>query len=357
MGLTGIFCAIMILLMISTDTTYMHSWGGVIAQDIILPLRGRPFSPKHHILLLRCCLVFVCLVAYFFSLFFAQMDYILMFFQITGAIWMGGAGSCIVFGLYSRRGTSAGAFAALISGGLIAGGGFLMQNFWADRLYPALVEAGMHEQLDTMLRAITAPLSPYVVWTVTPDKFPINSQEILFISMVTSIFMYIVVSLATCRKPFNLERMLHRGIYNVDGAPPPEKFKFSLRGVMRMLLGITDSYTKSDKVIAWAAFLYSFGYAFGLNFLAVVIWNAVSPWPASWWSYYILITSIIVTGVVAVITWIWFTIGGLHDLKQLFDELRVKVDNALDDGSVSGNVSAADAAAIEKIEGNTAADK
>ncbi len=350
MGLTGIFCAIMILLMISTDTTYMHSWGGVIAQDIILPLRGRPFTPKQHILLLRCCLVFVCLVAYFFSLFFAQMDYILMFFQITGAIWMGGAGSCIVFGLYSRRGTTAGAFAALISGGLIAGGGFVLQSIWADCVYPALKAAAMHDRLDAILRAITAPLDPYVVWQVTPDKFPINSQEILFISMVTSIVMYIVVSLATCRKPFNLERMLHRGIYNVDGAPPPEKFRFSFRGVFKMMLGITGEYTRGDKVIAWAAFLYSFVYAFVINFLVVIVWNAVSPWPAYWWRYYFFITSIVVTGIVAVTTWIWFTVGSIRDLIRLFAELRDKVDNVLDDGSVSGRVSAADAAAVERIE-------
>ena len=350
MGLTGIFCAVMILLMVSTDTTYMHSWGGVIAQDIVLPLRGKPFTPKQHMLLLRCCLVFVCLTAYFFSLFFSQMDYILMFFQITGAIWMGGAGSCIVFGLYSRRGTTAGAFSALISGGVIAGGGFLMQNFWADRIYPLLVRQELAEQLDTVLRAITAPLAPYVVWRVTPDRFPINSQEILFISMLSSIVIYVVVSLLTCRRPFNLERMLHRGIYNVEGGAAPAKPRFSFRGVMSTLLGITGEYSKSDKCIAWAVFIYSFVYGFLGNFIVVVVWNAVSPWPAYWWRWYFFITSIVVTGIVAVATWIWFTAGGIRDLIRLFAELRNRSDNALDDGSVSGHVSAADAAAMERIE-------
>ncbi len=350
MGLTGIFCAIMIFLMISTDTTYMHSWGGVIAQDIILPLRGKPFTPEQHIRLLRWCLTFVCLVAYFFSLFFAQMDYILMFFQITGAIWLGGAGSCIVFGLYSRRGTSAGAFASLISGSLIAAVGFILQTIWADHVYPLLERLQMVEAFDNFLQAVSSPLNPYVMWTMNPTKFPINSQEILFISMVTSIVMYIVVSLLTCRKPFNLERMLHRGVYNVDGSPEVEKFSFTFRGIGRMLLGITNQYTLGDKVIAWAAFIYSFVYSFVVIFLVVIVWNAISPWPAEWWRYYFLVTSIIVTGIVALATSIWFAIGGIRDLISLFAELKNRVENTLDDGRVIGNVSADDVAIVEKIE-------
>ena len=354
-GIVGVFCAIMIFLMVSTDTTYMHSWGGVIAQDIILPLRKKPLTPKQHLLLLRCCIVFVCLTAYFFSLFFSQLDYIKMFMQITGAIWMGGAGSCIVFGLYSRRGTTAGAFAALISGSTIAIGGFILQANWVDHVYKWLKNVGWLGTVDRILRAVSSPFDPYIKWYAGPKEFPINSQEILFISMVCSIFMYITVSLLTCRKPFNLDRMLHRGIYDLDGTPKAAKEKFSFRSIPRKLLGITDRHTTGDKIISWTAFLYSFGYCFMLAFLSVVVWNSISPWSTRGWSWYFLITSVLVAGAVALASAVWFTIGGIRDLRALFKELRDRQDNALDDGSVTEHVSAAEAALMAEIEKNTGA--
>ena len=173
--------------------------------------------------------------------------------------------------------------------------------------------------------------------------------------MVCSIFMYITVSLLTCRKPFNLDRMLHRGIYNLDGMPKAAKEKFSFRSVLRKVLGITDQHTTGDKIISWTAFLYSFGYCFVLAFLAVILWNSISPWSTRGWSWYFLITSVLVAGAVALTSAVWFTIGGIRDLKALFKELRDRQDNALDDGSVTGHVSAADAARMAEIEKNTGA--
>ena len=127
-GIMGVFCALCIFLLISTDTTYLHSWGSIIVQDLILPLRGRPFTPKQQLRLLRYLIAGIAVFAFIFSYFFGQVDYILMFFAITGTIWLGGSGPCIVGGLYWKRGTTAGAWAALISGSSLAFGGILLQN-------------------------------------------------------------------------------------------------------------------------------------------------------------------------------------------------------------------------------------
>ncbi len=351
-GITGVFCAIMLFLLISTDTTYMHSWGSIIVQDLILPIRNRPFTPRQQLLLLRLVIAGVAVFAFLFSFFFAQLDFILMFFAITGAIWLGGAGPCIVFGLYWRRGTTAGAFSALIAGSSLAVGGIIMQQTWAGYLYPMLAKLELTEALDRFLGTISAPFEPWIVWRVNPTSFPINSQEIFFMAMLVSIALYIAVSLLTCRNPFNMDRMLHRGVYSPSGRPV-ERMPLTVREIGRKLLGIDANYTTGDKILAWSVFLYSFGYSFIVIFLAVVIWNYFSPLSDQWWADYFYVTRIVVAGIIGLVSTVWFSIGGTVDLMKLFKRLATKEDNVLDDGRVIGHVSAADAAVLNPEENKT----
>ena len=331
-GLTGVLCALMIFLMISTDTTYMHSWGSIIVQDIILSFRKEPFTPKQQLTLLRCIIAGVAVFAFLFSFFFAQMDYILMFFAITGAIWLGGAGPVIVLGLYWKRGTTAGAFAALGSGSLLAVSGIVCQQTWAKYLYPALEKHGLTEGIGWFLRKVSGPFHPYVIWEMNPDKFPINSQEIYFIAMLTAISLYVIISLITCRKPFNMEKMLHRGIY-ADSETKP-RIPWSFKSAFSKIIGIDANYTKGDKILAWSVFLWSFGYGFCLCFIGIIIWNAFYRWPAEWWAIKFRITAVLVPGLVAIVSTIWFTIGGSVDLYRLFKALASKKDDFSDDGRV-----------------------
>ena len=332
MGITGVLCALMIFLMISTDTTYMHSWGSIIAQDIILPFRKEPFTPKQQLNLLRCIIAGVAVFAFLFSFFFAQMDYILMFFAITGAIWLGGAGPVIVFGLYWKRGTTAGAFAALGSGSLLAVGGIICQQTWAKYLYPTLEKYDLVKSFAWFLDTVSGPFHPYVVWRMNPDKFPINSQEIYFIAMLIAISLYVIVSLITCRKPFNIERMLHRGIY-ADSETKP-RIPWTFKSAFSKIIGIDANYTKGDKILAWSVFLWSFGYGFCLCFLGIIIWNAFYRWPKEWWAIKFHITALLIPCAVAIVSTIWFSIGGSVDLYRLFKSLASKHDDFSDDGRV-----------------------
>ena len=348
MGITGCLCALMLFLCLSTDTTYMHSWGSIIAQDIILPLRKKPFTPKQQLNLLRCIIIGVAIFAFLFSFFFAQMDYILMFFAITGAIWLGGAGPVIVFGLYWKRGTTAGAFAALASGSFLAVGGIVCQQTWAKYIYPFLEDMGWVESVTWFFHTVSKPFNPYIVWNVTPEKFPVNSQEIYFIAMLVAIILYVVLSLLTCRKPFNLERMLHRGAYAEGKAL--EKIPWNRHTIISKLIGIDANYTRGDKILAWSVFIWSFGWSFMICFVGIVIWNIFYPWPDSWWAIKFHITMLLVPGIVAVVSTVWFSIGGSIDLYRLFQRLKEKEDDYLDDGRVVGHVSAADLALVEKVE-------
>ncbi|MCX7915172.1 MAG: hypothetical protein N3A53_02565, partial [Verrucomicrobiae bacterium] len=75
-GVTGLFVALMIFLMVSTDTAYLHSWGSIFIQDVILPWRRKPFTPTRQVQLLRASILGVAVFAWLFSFFYAQTTYI-----------------------------------------------------------------------------------------------------------------------------------------------------------------------------------------------------------------------------------------------------------------------------------------
>ncbi len=342
MGLLGVFALFGFMIMLSTDDSRIFSSAFTLIQDIVLPLRKTPFTPEQQLRWIRGSTVFVGTVFFFGSLLMSQIDYVNLFVTICVSVWSGGAGSVIVFGLYSRFGTTAGAYASLLTGAFISGGGILVQRNWASRVYPLLERAGLVEPLGTLLATISEPLNPYVVWEMNPVKFPINSMELYLIAMLMSMGSYCLVSVITCRKPFNLEQMLHRGIYNIDGEDKKAPEAWSFRNIIRKIVGITPDYTTGDRLIAWGVFYHSIVYRFIIAFVLVVVWNLVAPWPIKWWDEYFFISLLLEPSLIGIITTVWFFIGGLIDLRQLFRDLAARKENPLDDGRVENGVSVAD---------------
>lgn len=326
-GILGGFAAVMLFLMISTDTTYLHSWGSILIQDVVLPLRKRPFTPEEHIFWLRASIVGVALFAFLFSLFFRQNDYILMFFSITGAIYLGGAGSVIVGGLYWRRGTTAGAWAAMITGALLGGGGLLVQQLW-----PSCVDALARCGVDSAWLAAHR------------ERFPINGQWMWFYAFTSAIVAYVVVSLITCRAPFNMDRMLHRGAYARAEDRPRTSTGEDRRSWLDRYLGIDREFTRGDRALSYGVFAWTM-FTFGIWLVATVL-NLIPAW--RWtgvgWANYFRFVGIWMPLAVGVVTSIWFTWGGVRDLRRLFRRLAEMNRNVLDDGRVIGHQNADDAA-------------
>ena len=348
-GLMGAFCLLIILMMVSTDDSRIYSSALTITQDIIVPLRKKPLTPEAHLWVLRLVSVGVGIFFLFGSFFMSQLDYIALFMQIMISLWTGGCGAVMVFGLYSRFGTSAGAFASLFCGMGVSLSGILVQRNWADHVYPFLLKHEWAEPVGNCLAAASHPFNPWVVWTMNPVKCPINSYEFTFMAMVLSLTAYCVVSLLTLKEPFNLERMLHRGKYSEEGKPVP-RMDWSPRNIFAKIIGITPEYGFGDRLIAYGIFSYSFVYRFVGFFLGVAIWNAISPWPKERWSIYFLIVFLIVPGFIAAISSVWFTIGGIGDLRRLFRDLRVRRIDVLDNGQVEGHMSISDKAHFEEID-------
>ena len=346
-GLMGVFALLMIMLLVSTDDSRIFNASSTIVQDMILPLLKNTPSPKTHLLILRLASVAVAIFFFVVAVFFTQLDYINMFVTIMCSLWLGGAGPIMIGGLYSRFGNTVGAYCSLIFGSGISLFGLFCQRNWADRIYPWLVENDLVQQVGDFLVAASAPLDPIVVWRMDAVKFPINSYEINMIAMISGIAAYIIGSLVTYRKPYNLDRLLHRGKYALEGEEEV-KTAWSFKTVWSKLIGITPEYTLGDRIIAWSVFTYNIIYKLILAFIVILIWNKISPWPKEWWSTYFYIVSLIVPSIAGIVTTFWFMAGGIIDLRRLFQDLAKRVDNPLDNGLVKGQISVVDS---ERLKG------
>ncbi len=340
MGVTGAFLAIMILLMISTDTTYLHSWGSILVQDVVMPMRGQPMSPTQHLKALRWSIVGVTVFAFLFSWRYHQTTQIFMFFALTGSIYLGGAGSVIIGGLYWKKATNAGAWASMITGSVVAATGFFLEHFW-DNVIGVLQNLGMAN-----------------AWMIAHQAdFPINGQWMWMIAMLSAIVVFVVVSWMTCREDFDMDRMLHRGQYarDVTGKNLPALDLEKPPRTWRALVGVDASFTRGDKwlagfVVAWSMFF------FGL-WAVVTIWNVISPWPNEWWAWYFWYQGIVFALMVGAITSVWFSWGGTRDLLRMFAKLKTLKRHSADDGWVIGHTNADDIvddlAQVQRLEQDT----
>lgn len=345
-GVMGLFILLMVMLMLSTDDSRVFNASSTLIQDVVMPFRKKPFEPREHLFWLRGMSVGVCVFFLFVSLFLSQMDYISMFISIMCSLWLGAAGPIMIGGLYTRFGTTTGAFCALIFGSGTSLIGLILQRSWSGYVYPWLLESGNLKYVNVVFNTVTAAFSPYIVWEMNPVKYPVNSYEIYFLAMMFGVGAYIIGSLVTYRKPYNLDRMLHRGQYS-NGESSEDKTPWTWQNVYGKLIGIDDEYTTGDKIIAWSVFGFSIVFQFFLSFVVVVIWNWISPWPASWWSMYFYIMLVVVGGIVGVVSTVWFMIGGIIDMRRLFKDLAARINNPLDDGWVEGHVSLADKATLK----------
>ncbi len=349
-GLFGLFALLLFLAMLSTDDSRIYSATLTIAQDVVLPFRKKPFTLRQHIWMVRCVAISIGVFFLAGSYYMKQLDFYQMFNTLACAMWIGASGSIMIFGLYSRFGTTWGAWAALGTSVGMSGLYIFTTRNWADIVYPAIAKMGMVESFDHALQVLSSPFSPYIKWTMDPVKCPVNAIEFNFFLSLLCVVMYVAVSLITCRKPFNLERMLHRGKYSL-GEQRDIRVKWTPRTILSNIIGITPEYTRGDRIIAWGFFFYSLGYDFGICFLGTVICNYFHPWPIRWWSPYFVIRYFIVPCIVSFIAIFWFGIGGVIGLRQLFRDLRGRRKiNDLDDGRVEGNVSLTDKAALEAVD-------
>jgi len=293
-GFMGALAAVMLLATIGTHNSYMHSWGSIFIQDVIMPFRRKPFSPEQHMKVLRYSIVGVCIFIFFYSLIFPQSVPIFLYFAITAAIFVGGSGAIIIGGLYWKRGTTRAAYSALITGGLISIAGIIIRQ--------------------------------------NDPEFFINEQEFWGIAMALSSLVYIAVSLLGKRSVFDMDKMLHRGKYAITGEVKVVE-EVPVKGWK--MLGMGKEFTRGDKVIYLTA--YAWTAVWSIAFIVGTYFNLTGEVSdASWMSFWRIF--IIVNITASVIILVWFSIGGFRDLKEMLKRLRTMKRDFHDDGFVVKNI-------------------
>ena len=98
------------------------------------------------------------------------------------------------------------------------------------------------------------------------------------------------------------------------------------------LIGIGKEFTKWDKVIALSLFAWTMIWVVVL--IIGSVWNAFSPLGDEFWAAYWHVVGIGIPVFLCFVTAIWFTFGGVRDIRRLFADLRREQVDALDDGTV-----------------------
>ena len=364
-GVIGLFALLMIMLLISTDDSRIFNASSTWVQDVVLPFLKKSPTSEQHIAMLRWASVAVAVFFFVVAVFFSQLDYINMFTQIMCAVWLGGGGTIMVFGLYSRFGNTAGAWCSIVFGCGFSLAGLILQRTWSASVVPVLASHGWTEGVFRFFAKLAAPLNPWVDWSfgfntgestleqalqLFREKFFMNSTEIYGISMVLSLAAYCIGSWIARRffgvPLYNLDKLLHRGEY-ADELEQADDSEVSHQGahsggvmafVKRLLsriVGIDEEYTRGDRVLAWSVFIYSIIYQLGLTFFAVLLWNVASPWPKAWWGKYYYVTSLIIPMIIGCVSTVWFFWGGIRDGIRLFRDLDARVRDAHDNGFVA----------------------
>jgi len=293
-GIKGILCIILLMGVFGGDGNHLHSWGSLFIQDVLVPLRKKPFTPKQHIRLLRWSMAGVALFAFLFGCLFKQTEYVMMWWAVTEAIYVGGAGAAIIGGLYWKKGTTAGAWSGLLTGSCLVTSGILARQIWG-------------------------------------DAFPFNGTQIAFGGSIIACIVYFTVSLLTCRKNFDMDRMLHRGQYAVESE---KKFQTQQKSKVSWgrIIGLDENFSPGDKIIACGLFGWSMLWL--AVFVIGTVWNLIAPWPIQVWSTFWFVVGIGIPIFFALVTAVWFSWGGVKDIKLFFQRLKEERIDARDDGTV-----------------------
>lgn len=110
----GVLLASLLFSDISTTDQYILSWSTSIVNDCICPFKKTPFSPRAHIMAVRVTIIVLCILFFLFGLIYSPTMPIWEFLWSCATV-ICGTGIAMLFGMYWKRASTTGAYAAVLT--------------------------------------------------------------------------------------------------------------------------------------------------------------------------------------------------------------------------------------------------
>ena len=341
-GLLGAFAGFVLFAFLSTHTSYLLAWGGGLIQDVVIPVRGRALEPKKHMMFIRMSVLAVAIFIVLFSTFFKQNENLYMFLDLTGGLYLSSA-VILLGGLYWGRGTTVGAWAAMLTGASVSLVGFVIRSKYNDFLLDkghditvyvfigfciAMAFIGLlhlrRKAVASGLISIVLGLGAGYLCYHYSDKLPLklSGRLIMFHASLISITVYFVVSELTRSLDVNFNEIFNRTAEEIESRRQRRWWQFA------------PEVPRSDRILIPC--IYGGIITFVACFIAAWIYNAthevgIETWLKFWHVY---VYAMFWLGVAFMV---WVITGGFRDLVHMFKNLTTQQANADDDGSVQGH--------------------
>ncbi len=136
-GLMGVLIAAMLAADMSTDSSYMLTWGGIIYNDILAPFRKRVHSDKQGILWNRCIVACIGIFLMIWGLWYKLEGDLWTYLGVTGTIYLSSMSVLLIACCYWKRANDWGAYGAIICGAAVPVLFLVLEIAWGK---PALVD-------------------------------------------------------------------------------------------------------------------------------------------------------------------------------------------------------------------------
>src|ERR1044072_2207479 len=113
-GLMGLLIAAMLAADMSTDSSYMLTWGSVIYNDIMAPFRKTRWSEKKGLLWNRAIVAIIGVFLLFYGLWYKPEGALWDYLTLTGSIYLASISILLIASCYWKRANSWGAAGAIV---------------------------------------------------------------------------------------------------------------------------------------------------------------------------------------------------------------------------------------------------
>jgi SSS family solute:Na+ symporter len=127
-GLMGILIAAMLAADMSTDSSYMLTWGSVIYNDILAPFRKTQWSEKKGLLWNRMIIALIGVFLLLYGLWYPLKGDLWTYLGVTGTIYLASISTLLIACCYWSRANSWGAAASIIVSAAIPAAYLIMEQ-------------------------------------------------------------------------------------------------------------------------------------------------------------------------------------------------------------------------------------